>query len=66
MDIIAGILELSGIWLLTEKSRAGFFVLMAGNIFWFATGLKNGLAGLVVAAVIFFMINVRGIRKWQC
>ncbi len=65
MDWIACVLELFGAWTVGNKKKAGFIILIAGNVFWFGTGISKELYGLTAVAVIFILINIRNYRKWK-
>ena len=65
MDIIACILEIAGAWMIGNKDRRGFAVMMCGNACWFEVGDECRLIGLMVVSVVFFGINIRNFRKWR-
>lgn len=65
LDWIAAFFEISGLWIVGNKKRAGFLFLMVGSILWIAIGLINGLYGLCVAASILEIAAVRNYFKWK-
>lgn len=65
MDWVACLLEICGAWLIGNKKKSGFIVFMIGNCFWFASGNKNNLGGLMMVSMVFFLINVRNWLKWR-
>ncbi len=65
MDYIACLFEIVGAILLGNKNKWGFALLMIGNLFWFMTGCRIGLEGLIVVSAVFLLINVRNFIKWQ-
>ena len=64
IDWIAMCLTFSAIYLLGNKSRWGFLVMMAGNLCWSAIGLWAHSFAMIIANVGFFSMNVRGYVKW--
>ncbi len=64
VDWIAMCLTFSAIYLLGNRSRMGFVVMMAGNLCWTAIGVWAGSYAMVIANLGFFSMNVRGFRKW--
>ena len=64
LDWVAMALTFTAIYLLGNKSRNGFVVMMVGNLCWTSIGLWVHSYGMVVANLGFFLMNVRGYRKW--
>lgn len=64
VDWIAMCLTFSAIYLLGNKSRAGFVVMMIGNLGWTLIGLWAQSYAMVLANLGFFAMNVRGFVKW--
>ncbi len=64
VDWLAMGLTFSAIYLLGNKSRNGFVVMMAGNLSWTAIGVWAGSYAMVLANLGFFSLNVRGFMKW--
>jgi hypothetical protein len=64
VDWLAMWLTFGAIYLLGNKSRWGFLVMMAGNIFWSAIGIWAHSYAMVIANLGFFSMNVRGFIKW--
>jgi hypothetical protein len=58
------VLTFSAIYLLGNKSRAGFLVMMLGNLCWAAIGIWANSYVMVIANLGFFSMNVRGFIKW--
>ena len=65
MDIIACILEIAGAWLVGNRNRIGFLILMVSSILWFLAGGDNKMLGLRIVSVVFFGINIRNYIKWR-
>ena len=64
LDWLAMVLTFSAIYLLGNKSRVGFIVMMIGNLCWTAIGLLVHSYAMVIANLGFFSMNVRGYVKW--
>jgi len=65
LDWLAMVLTFSAIYLLGNKSRAGFLVMMLGNLCWAAIGIWANSYAMVIANLGFFSMNVRGFIKWE-
>jgi hypothetical protein len=57
-------LTFSAIYLLGNKSRAGFVVMMVGNLCWAAIGVWAHSYAMILANLGFFSMNIRGFMKW--
>ena len=64
LDWLAMGLTFWAIYLLGNKSRIGFTVMMLGNLLWCVIGLWAGSYAMVVANLGFFSMNVRGFVRW--
>lgn len=64
LDWLAMCLTFSAIYLLGNKSRAGFVVMILGNICWSAIGVWANSYAMVLANLGFLSMNVRGFVKW--
>lgn len=64
IDWIAMGLTFSAIYLLGNKSRHGFLIMMLGNLCWSAIGLWAHSYAMIIANLGFFSMNVRGYLKW--
>tara|TARA_R110002072_G_scaffold104833_8_gene229507 strand:+ start:138 stop:392 length:255 start_codon:yes stop_codon:yes gene_type:complete len=64
IDWIAMTFTLIAIYLLGNKSRAGFGTMMCGNFCWMVLGFLTGSIALVIANFTFFGMNIRGYIKW--
>jgi hypothetical protein len=64
IDWLAMCLTFSAIYLLGNKSRKGFVVMMLGNLCWAAIGVWAHSYAMVIANLGFFSMNVRAFRKW--
>jgi hypothetical protein len=64
LDWLAMCLTFCAIYLLGNKSRIGFTVMMLGNLLWCVIGLWAGSYAMVAANLGFFCMNVRGFVRW--
>lgn len=52
------------IYLLGNKARVGFAIMMGGNSCWVVVGLLTQSIALVIANAVFFAMNLRGFVRW--
>ena len=64
LDWLAMCLTFAAIYLLGNRSRTGFVVMMIGNLCWSAIGIWVGSYAMVIANLAFLSMNVRGFIKW--
>jgi hypothetical protein len=64
IDWLAMCLTFGAIYLLGNKSRHGFLLMMAGNLCWSAIGIWAGSIAMLIANLGFFSMNVRGYLRW--
>ena len=65
VGLIAGALELLGLWLLGNKQRLGFLVSLSGNILWITFVLVSKQSwGLLLVCPVALILNLRGWKKW--
>ena len=64
IDWLAGVLTILGIYLLGGKKKAGFIVMIIGNISYMAFGLIANSSGVIVANFVFLIMNIRGFINW--
>jgi hypothetical protein len=64
VDWAAMVFTFVAIYLLGNQSRAGFPVMMCGNSCWVVVGLLAYSAAMVLANVVFFLMNLRGLLRW--
>ena len=65
LDWIAALFEISGLWIIGNKKKSGFLLLIGCSISWIILGLMHHLYGLSVAACVCFVIHVRNYLKWK-
>ena len=58
-------LTFSAIYLLGNRSRKGFVLMMLGNLCWSAIEIWAHSFGMVIANVGFFSMNARAYLKWS-
>ena len=64
LDWLAMALTFAAIYLLGNKSRVGFVVMMVGNLSWVVIGLWAHSWAMVLANLGFLSMSVRGYLKW--
>ena len=65
LDWFAMCLTFFAIYLLGNKNRLGFLVMIAGNVCWSTIGFWAHSYAMVLANLGFLAMNVRGISKWS-
>ncbi len=65
IDWLALVLTFSAIYLLGNKQRAGFLLMIGGNTCWITLGIRFQSLGMVLANVIFLIMNLRGFLRWS-
>lgn len=64
MDWLAGLLELSGLWLVGRKLRWGFIANAIGCAIWISVSIRFHVWGLLVIAVPAFWLNLWNWLQW--
>lgn len=57
-------LTFMAIYLLGNRSRIGFLIMMSGNLLWCVIGVWARSYAMLIANLGFFSMNVRGFIKW--
>lgn len=65
IDWLAMILTFLAIWLIGDKNKKGFYIMMSGNSCWVAVGFLTQSMALVVANLLFMALNIRAIINWS-
>ena len=65
MDIIAGILELTGSWLIGNKKRIGFIINIIACSMWVYVAFISHVYGLLIVVIPAIFINIRNFKKWS-
>ncbi len=64
VDWVATALTFLATWLLSERRRSGFLVMIAANGGWLAVAFMADSPAMVVANVVLFAMNLRGWLRW--
>ena len=64
-DWVATALTMLAIYLLGNKRKEGFVIMIIGNLCWVALGLIVHSIAMVIANVVFIVMNLRGFMKWS-
>ncbi len=64
LDWIAMILTFTAIYALGNKQRFGFCVMIVGNACWIILGIKFESLGMILANLVFLIMNLRGFVRW--
>lgn len=64
VDWLAMCFTFAAIYLLGNKSRAGFATMMCGNTCWVVVGVLTSSIAMVAANVVFLGMNLRGWIRW--
>ena len=65
MDIVASILELTGLWLVGNRARVGFACNLVGCWLWVAVAIDREVYGLLIVGVVAGCVNVRNWLRWR-
>lgn len=64
LDILAGLLELIGLYIIGRKSRVGFAINLIACSLWLVVALQTKVYGLVLVAVPALAINAHYWSLW--
>ena len=65
-SILAGILELLGLYLLGKKISWGFMVNLIGGLLWITFALMSSSAfGLLIVCPVAIILNIKGYLHWR-
>ncbi|MGE3465754.1 MAG: nicotinamide mononucleotide transporter [Pyrinomonadaceae bacterium] len=65
IDWLATVAGLSGVYMLGNKNRIGFLVMMVASLSWMTVGFLIGSIALILGSVVFFSLHVRGYLSWR-
>ena len=65
IDWLATVCGLTGVYLIGNKNRYGFLVMMIASLSWMAVGFLIGSVALIAGSAVFFGLHVRGWMKWR-
>lgn len=63
VDWIAMVLTFLAIWQIGNKNKIGFILMICGNSSWVVVGYLTGSLAMVIANIIFLLMNIRAIIK---
>ena len=65
MDILAGILELIGIWKVGDKKKIAFVFYTFANLIWIYVAFHAHVYGLLLVVIPAIVMNIRNWLKWS-
>ncbi len=65
LDWLAMILTLLAIYLLGNKNREGFIVMILGNVLWIALGIFISSIAMIAGNFIFILMNTWCFIRWS-
>ncbi|WP_062269317.1 hypothetical protein [Endozoicomonas arenosclerae] len=65
IDWLAMTFTFLAIWQIGNKNRIGFVLMMTGNSCWIAMGFLTDSLAMIIANIIFFLMNLRAVIKWS-
>ncbi len=65
IDWIAMTLTFLALWQIGNKNKIGFVLMMCGNGCWMTVGYFTESLAMIIANVVFFLMNLRAILKWS-
>lgn len=65
IDWIAMLLTLLAIYLIGNKTKSGFYLMILGNIAWIGLGFMTYSLAMIIANLLFAAMNIRAIYLWS-
>ena len=65
IDWLATICGLAGVYLLGNKSKVGFVLMMIASASWITFGFITGSIAVIIGSAIFLTLHLRGLLKWN-
>lgn len=65
IDWLATVLTFLAIWLIGDRNKKGFYIMIAGNGCWVVLGILTQSIALIVANLLFIALNIRAIVNWS-
>ena len=65
IDWLATVCGLTGVYLIGNKNRYGFLIMMVASLSWMTVGFIIGSLALMAGSTVFFGLHVRGWMKWR-
>ena len=64
IDWLAAGLTIWAIYLLGERQRYGFIIMITGNLAWVLLGVMVDSLAMIVSNLLFMLMNLRGYVAW--
>lgn len=65
IDWLAMVLTFLAIWLIGDKNKTGFKIMIGGNFCWVVLGILTQSIAMILANLLFVTMNVRAIINWS-
>ena len=65
IDWIATFAGLTGVYLIGNKNKYGFLIMMIASISWMTVGFMIQSLALILGSAVFFALHVRGWVRWR-
>lgn len=65
IDWLATVAGLSGVYLIGNKNKFGFLIMMIASLSWMTVGFMIDSLALIAGSAVFFSLHVRGWLKWR-
>lgn len=65
VDWLAMLLTLVAIWHIGNMSPSGFVLMVVANLCWVGVGVMGNSLALVIANLVFVLMNLRALKKWS-
>ena len=65
VDWLATVLTFLAIWLIGDRNKQGFYIMIAGNGCWIVLGIFTQSIALIIANLLFASLNIRAIINWS-
>ncbi|MGB7207554.1 MAG: nicotinamide mononucleotide transporter [Pyrinomonadaceae bacterium] len=65
IDWVATVAGLTGVYLIGNKNKFGFLIMMIASLSWMTVGFMIQSLALILGSGVFFSLHVRGWIKWR-
>ncbi len=65
IDWLATFAGLTGVYLIGNKNKYGFLIMMIASISWMTVGFLIQSLALILGSAVFFALHVRGWVRWR-
>jgi hypothetical protein len=65
IDWLATVCGLTGVYMIGNKNRYGFLIMMIASLSWMSVGFMIWSFALILGSGVFFALHLRGWMKWQ-